>query len=194
MVACGSCLANRIPCPTAAFTIFVFGGAITEVARAYDVIEKKEKKEKKKKVAPPTDKDSCWNKFNSSFLLPWLTFPEEEHREESAPRFEYSMVHEPTPVEEDGGSMWNKAKAVTVALHMAKGASTREVKKNLNHEELQSMLGGVAAAKEVTIEDQIDELRIALPNLTSGGLRKLLVEADHNVHEAIIKGQQQGFS
>jgi len=174
----------------AAFTIFVFGGAITEVAIAYDVLEKKGKK----KVTPPTTgsaEPSAWERFNDGVLLPFLTFPEETKKVESAPRFEYSMVHE--PVQGEQGSAWSKARAVAAAMHISKGPTTREVKGALNPEELEVALKGVVPVNELTLEDKLDELRKGLPSFSSFTLKKLLNENDNNVELALMKGQSQGF-
>ena len=174
-----------------AFTIFVFGGAITDVAIAYDVLEsKKKKKPAAKKVVP---NDNAWERLNTNCLLPWLTFPEEVHPDESGARFGAAMAPPEHSSADNTAIGWASAKNVLAAVHLKKGLSTKEVKYTLNHEELEMVLQGVGTASELSTEDKIDELRIALPSVSTSALKKLLSAAGNDVHEAIVKGQAGGF-
>jgi len=185
----------------AAFTIFVFGGAITEVAVAYDVLEPKKKKKAaaKKKEAEPT---TAWSRLNTDFIMPFLTFYEEdqevkkEYEHEQAAggaRFEAAVAGTAEP-EVDESSKWGVVKGVVALTTTTAGKTTKEVKSTLDGAEIEMALKGVASLQEVSFEDKIDELRVALPGLPSLALKKLLQENDEDVHKAIIEGQARGFT
>jgi len=77
----------------ASFTIFVFGGAITEVAVACNVLEdKKAKKAMSQKQHHP---DTAWHRFSTKYLMPILTFPAEieDGNEENETRFGAAVSH-----------------------------------------------------------------------------------------------------
>ena len=175
----------------AAFTIFVFGGAITEVAVHYKVLEPKHKKHHHKKVEKHPE--TAWSRFNDGTLMPFLTFYEEvaDMPEETNARFEAAMTK---VVETEEESHWAKAKAVLAMTALSHGPTSKEVKSNLSGEELEMALRGVASLEEMTLEDKVDEVRLALPAMSSFAVKKLLAEAGENVHDAIVLGQSRGFS
>lgn len=167
----------------ALFTIFVFGGAITDVAIKYDVLE-----DKKKKLERRVSVDNTWSRFNKGTLMPVLTFADEvpEHPER-AQRFSAAMPNHPE-LEEPSALVANEAPPPY------QSKTTSEVKKNMSEQELQEVLKGAVSAKEVTLDDKVDEVRLALPALSTRDVKKLLQESNENVHQAIILGQSRGFS
>lgn len=176
----------------ALFTIFVFGGAITDVSISYQVIEDKKRRKQKQ---PEAAEDNAWTRLHKYFLLPILTFSEEIPKApEKAQRFSAAMSHHVEQEEE--ASLWAKAKAVVALASMttAAGPTASEVRNTLPEEKLETALKGVTSIQELTLEDKVDEVRIALPGLSSMGVKKLLQETDENVHEAIMLGQSRGFS
>jgi len=180
----------------ALFTIFVFGGAITEVAVAYKVLEDKKKK---KEPAPVSTEETAWTRFNKETLLPFLTFAEVNDDEplEDEARFGAAIaVPRITEVEAETNASWAKAKAVLAMTTMQQGLSSKEIKAKLTGEEFEMAvrgLEGVASVKELSMEDKVDDVRHSLPALGAVAVKKLLEESDGDVAMAIRLGQSRGF-
>jgi len=180
----------------AAFTIFVFGGAITEVAVACDVLEPKKKRKKKVVAAPPPPKAGSFDAFNQAYLMPLLTF-QKVAPVESGTRFadaiekfagdDFARSMEPE------NSLWDKAKAVQVAAAMRMNPNAKEIKDSLSSEQLETALkeSGMGI-KEANLEDRLDDLRAKLPSFSHTQLKKLLDEAGGNVEKAIRSAPRTG--
>ena len=171
----------------AVFTIFVFGGAITEVAVACDVIETKEDKRKKRKktkeaLLPP--KPGSFAAFNQEYLMPMLTF-QKVAPEESATRFadviERFAGDDFTKSDEPADSLWQKAKAVQAAVRL----NAKEIKNSLSSEQLEGALKDSGLGiQEANFEDRLDDLRAKLPSYSHTQLKKLLEEAGGDIDKA----------
>ena len=177
----------------ATFTIFVFGGAITEVAVACDVLEKKKKKKKDKKVElPPPPKPGSFAAFNQEYLMPMLTF-QKVAPVESTTRFadaierfagdDFARSVEPE------NSLWDKAKAVPMAVRM----NAKEIKMSLSSEQLETALKDSGLGiKEANFEDRLDDLRAKLPSYSHTQLKKLLEDAGGDVEKAVRSAPRTG--
>ena len=164
----------------AAFTIFVFGGAITDVAIAFDVLNPKGHVEPPE---PPDDPSSGWGALNQLTLMPWLTFNDAPRAKENSPRFD-AVAKQPRDVRTPGAGAPSAS---------GPGLPTSDIKKSIGKEGIEMALRGVASEADASVEDKLDEMRIALPSYTSTQLKKLLTEADGNLQQAIIAGQGRGF-
>ena len=161
----------------ATFTIFVFGGAITEIAIACDVLEAKGHKAPEAKVE---------RTGLAADMRSWLTFNDhiqhELERQETGVRAEAAIVH--TMIDEPPARPKAKAPAPS-----GPGLSTKEIKAKL------ASMEGVAGIEmsKVTLEDKLDELRTVFPGKPSVAIKKLLDSAAGDVQQAIILGQSKGF-
>ena len=152
----------------ASFTIFVFGGAITEVAVAGKVVNDGTEVEEEE----PTD-----GFFGSKA---WLTLEPERNgaKKETSARYEAAMEQgvqqaQPTP----------RPMAVSPAP-LTKGPTTAEIK--------HTMAGGNGSAT-MSVEDKMDELRAVFPNFSVEQLKTVLNEAGGDLQLAIAKGQSKGL-
>lgn len=178
-------LTTTLLAPGAAFTIFVFGGAITEVAVTCKVLEKKKKAPVKEEPGPP----SSWTIFSNKYIRPVLTF-DTVAPVESGTRFAEAVEHfAGNPDFRQESNAWAKAKAVQTAVRM----NAKEIKMSLSADQLESALKGSGMdVREATLEDQLDELRAKLPAFSATQLKKLLEEAGGDVELAARKAPRPG--
>ena len=150
----------------ASFTIFVFGGAITEVAQAGKVINDGTEVDEKE----PTD-----GFFGSKA---WLTLEPERHgaKKEMSVRYEAAVEQsfqqaQPTP-----------RPVVVTPASLTKGPTAAEIKLSM---------GGNGST--MSVEDKMDELRAIFPNFSADQLKTVLNEAGGDLQLAIAKGQSKGL-
>mmetsp|Transcript_66939 Transcript_66939/g.132669 ORF Transcript_66939/g.132669 Transcript_66939/m.132669 type:complete len:441 (-) Transcript_66939:458-1780(-) len=171
----------------AAFTIFVFGGAITEVCEYFEVLETPEtaavQLEAAEKLAAS---DGCLPTLHRTCMSPWLTFPEEHAQvaPDTGLRAGGTVEHKYEPVQEttmdDTASL--KLPTSTPAVHDA-GLHTSEIKKTQSG----------AGIEMMSIDDKLDEMRNVLPGFSAAQLRKLLDENGGSMAKAIEAGQNKGL-
>jgi sodium/hydrogen exchanger 8 len=154
----------------ATFTIFVFGGLITELAVAGGVLEPKGHKAPAEKV----EKTGC-----AADMRSWLTFNDhiqhELERQETGSRFEAAIEHQPS-----------YSKVAVAPAAAGPGLSTAQIKAKLSEME------GTVGISDST-EDKIDELRAVFAGKPTSSIKKLLDAAGGDVQQAIILGQSKGF-
>jgi len=167
----------------ATFTIFVFGGAITEVAIACDVLVPRDKNGKK--LYPPPDpnaRESAWTVFSNAHIRPVLTFDVKAKREEGT-RFAAAVetfAHEAAKPKSEP-----KHKLADV-VKMAVSMNTKEIKDSLGTAQLENALKESGLnLKQSNVEDMVDEMRTKLPMYSAADLRKILEENDMDIEKAV---------
>lgn len=115
----------------AVFTIFVFGGAITSVAIAYDVLEKKGRAEPVELRKSTTGDSWTFSDVGHNFLLGMLTH-EKTYARESRVRFD--AVYKP---EHDVEGEFSKLKREFMSARpLVRGSTTKDMKFTLTEEHL----------------------------------------------------------
>jgi sodium/hydrogen exchanger 8 len=165
----------------ATFTIFVFGGSITSVCRYYEVLEPKGSKQSEE----PSDEKEVNQAHN--WLLELLTF-EKQYVVEDTPRYAASLDNLPEQQEEALLSNMDKPMPSNPRL-----MSTSDFKSHIKTAGLEMSVTGVSF-KEVSQADKMDQLRVALPGLSSDQIKKLLDASGGNVQTAISKAKSIGSS
>jgi len=165
----------------ASFTIFVFGGAITDVARSFGVIADDEFNAAIKLKEEEAEKAAGNDTIHKSVFLPCLTFEvhdgtglRQDAAVEPIDKGPIELTHPTTP---GSYSKLDEADAGPITA----GMSSKEIK--------MSKLG----LAELSADDKIDEMRTAFPKASSSDLKKLLDEAGGDYHQAIVTGQSRGF-
>jgi sodium/hydrogen exchanger 8 len=164
----------------AVFTIFVFGGLITEVAVALDVLTPKHLKGKRAAV-DPAKKPTGFEAFSNKHIRPLLTFdgPDYQPVRETGVRFEAaveSFAKVPTPA-----NKLNFKEAVQMVVMRSK-----DIKSSLSEPALEAALKGSGlAVRESLFEDTIDEMRVQMPMYSTDQLRKILEENGGNMENAV---------
>jgi len=159
----------------AAFTIFVFGGAITDVAIKFGVLADEEFNARLKEKELEAEK-SEGDTMHKSMLLPCLTFE----------------IHEEKGLRQDAAVEHNAAVPIDLVHPVTPSATVTPTSSA-------AMLAPPAAAdakemtKTMSLDDKIDEMRIAFPGAASADLKKLLDDNAGDLHQAIISGQGKGF-
>jgi len=172
----------------AVFTIFVFGGAITEVAVAGGVLEKKKKKAPPKPAGPP----SGFAAFSNKYIRPVLTF-DNYAPVETGTRFEEAVEKFAGNAfnQEVEPSAWAKARAVQMTSMVKMNA--KEIKMSLSADQLETALKGSGYdMREASFEDMLDDLRMKLPVYSGTQLKKLLEEAGGDVELAYMNAPKPG--
>ena len=137
----------------ATFTIFVFGGAITEVCQAGGVLQPKGVPEH----APKEDTTKGMGAFNKLTLIPWLTLPgaiKDAEEEETGVRFDAAIEHPYAPAADE--PLWGLAYEPAPA---GPGPSTKDIKTKL--------AGEGSEIEMVSLDDKVDELRMSFPGKAS---------------------------
>jgi len=168
----------------ASFTIFVFGGAITEVCEAYGVLETEESAAVQVAAAAALGKSKAYlPTLHRTCAVPWLTFADEVAKEEPEVglRAKGTVEH---AFHDTAHEMPTPALPVYQAVPASTGMHTSEIKKEKSESEGVEMM---------SIDDKVDEMRTALPSYSATQLRKLLEENNGSMQQAIIAGQGKGF-
>jgi len=165
----------------AAFTIFVFGGLITEVAVAFDVLTPKHLKGKPIPV-DPEKKPAGFVAFSNTYIRPVLTF-DSKYVKETGVRFQAAVesfaANKPDPPPAQGNTTFKDVIAKAVLR-------SKEIKGSLSEPALEMALKGSGlAVRESLLEDTIDEMRTQLPMYSTDQLRKILEENDGNMEKAV---------
>ena len=161
----------------AAFTIFVFGGAITEVAVAGGVL------------TPKGEVDDTPMPTGGVFAFKdCLTLAPDTHhaKMESSARFEAAVLHAAAPAQETPRPM-----VVPSPAPAGPGPTSAEIKAKLAANP-DSGMGHLAGLLSDT-EDKMDELRDVFRGYSTDQLKKMLDEAGGDVQLAIKQGQSKGF-
>lgn len=198
----------------AVFTIFVFGGSITTVAIAFDVLRKKGDISQDAEGERSTEKltrNSRWSvEAGHNFLLNLLT-NEYSYPRDTGARFD---IHD----DEEGQPNDVEAQFKERALQpreFARGSTTLVIKQQMSEQQLHSVrtrpcfarepdtiepelrsfalpcpvcqaFGSTALARQKTKEDKVDELRSVLPGLSTKQLEKALDDAAGDVKAAAM--------
>lgn len=173
----------------ATFTIFVFGGAITEIAIALDVLAPKGHVEP---VVAPSKDDLA------AGLRGWLTFDDHHQTELEMDEMSHMRAGASESTSYDhheglgGGTVVPAAPPEPPPPEPAgPNLTTAQIKAKLASMEASS---GVELSATTALEDKLDELRAVFPGKSSAAIKKLLDSAAGDVQQAIISGQSKGFT
>jgi sodium/hydrogen exchanger 8 len=163
----------------ATFTIFVFGGSITKLAIACDVLEKKtDEKEEEEDV----EKEGCAANARNC-----LTFG--DHIKEKGTRYEEAIEHTYQDLPQQPGrgeSLLFSQMPTTPVTPAAAKAPLAGPSEGIEMSKMTPSL--------LTMDDKIDYLRETFPSKSTVAIKKLISSAGGDVTQAVVIGQSQGFT
>ena len=157
----------------ASFTIFVFGGAITDVCKWGKVLATPESIAEEELLSGAVEPNKC----HEGCLLPCLTFETAQKRDTANVRQVEAVQH---AYESPRGPVYEP-------MGQGPGKTTEQIKRDL------AVKSGVEMTAMLSLDDKLDELRLAFPAQSTNNLKKLLDANAGNLQQAIIEGQKGGF-
>merc|ERR1740121_1866282 len=161
----------------AVFTIFVFGGSITSVAKKLEVLETED--DRKHEAHSSTGGDGLHHHAHN-YLLEFLT-EDKVYKEEFGLRHTEAGAEEP---EDSAVNGWAKLMEEDNLAYL-KELSTEEYKRHLSEDGLEMAIQGAGVScNEMKLNDKIDELRHVIPGLPTDQYKKMLEDSGMNVKSA----------